>query len=85
MILLLLLTSCAAVHLPPYTRGEDAAALLSRAVAPDSPEYAPWRTWGPCLALYGAGPLLPTTVRCGPLWGSVQDVDDVVELLRDRP
>lgn len=83
---MILLLACATIHLPPPTPGEDPAVLLSRAVAPTAPLYAPWRTWGPCVALYpGWGTYVPVAVYCGPEWARVEDAGDVVELLRGAP
>lgn len=84
--MILLLLACAHLALPPATPGEDPAVLLSRAVAPNAPLYAPWRTWGPCVALYSRwGAVLPVALRCGPRWARVEDAWDVVELLRGMP
>lgn len=80
---MILLLACAHLHIPPPTPGEDAAALLSRAVAPTAPLYAPWRTWGPCVALYPRwGAVVPVALRCGPQWARVEDAGDVVAALR---
>lgn len=79
---------------------QDIAAVFSEAAAPCALPFVGWSAPGPCVVVYArcrvARPPgrparwvhdrhLPSTVRCGPQWATVEDIQDLYQRFRESP